>query len=72
MANNVINFPDSVSYMVEDSKIFGCSIDGMSFTDEPNGMVHVVADRPMLRPHLKQIMITWLALNYPDVLKFDD
>ncbi len=40
---------------------------------EKSAMVRCFSGRISIRKNdLKELMIMWLALNYPDVLKFDD
>lgn len=72
--SNVIDFPDkdSLKYIEENDEIIGVC-DGAEIVNLDESTVLISAhDLCMEKTALKELMIAWLALNYPDVLNFDE
>ena len=69
--------PDSIIYIKNDQNEItgvGDTDSGVEFVNALNGWASVYFDGEFLmveRDKFKQLCIAWLALNYPDVLKFD-
>ena len=69
----VIEFPDKFYYRTDDdNNILGCGGEGFNIDNIPKNKVLLDENVTMDRSDLKELMIMWLALNYPDVLAFDD
>ncbi len=76
-SSNILEFPDPLRYLLDtDQKINGVAwirgkeeislfLDG---TINITGKDHIV----LPRKDLSDLMVMWLALNYPETLKFDD
>ena len=66
----VLDFPCKYSYVMDGDNIIGCCTDDLLFSNE-GGKVNVIVSDPIDRVDVKELMVMWLALNYPEVLKFD-
>ena len=75
--NNIIELNDPFSYIC-DNGVFG----GVTWQRDITRLLSINNDggiyctfgiqKPVPKHELKQLMIMWLALNYPDCLNFDD
>lgn len=74
----VIQMKDPYSYFMNDKgKAIGVKFERAGTyiaICNDDDLVRILADQEcsMHKSELKQLMIMWLALNYPDVLKFDE
>lgn len=67
----LIDFPDKFFYVFDGNKPIGCGTDDLSIRNE-GSKVNITVSELIEKSDLKQLMIMWLALNYPDVLKYDE
>lgn len=69
----LIKFPasDKYFYVQDGDKIMGCCTDDLCFSNE-GSKVNIIVEEPIEKSEVKELMVMWLALNYPDVLKFDE
>ena len=70
----LINFPvnEKYFYMQDGDKVIGCCTDDLCFSSNEGSKVNIIVDQPIEKSEVKELMILWLALNYQDVLKYDE
>jgi len=70
----LLKFPDNDKYFYveDDNKIVGVCSDDLCLSDEGSQIYITTRDQLIEKWDLKELMIMWLALNYPDVLKYDE
>lgn len=71
--NNIVDFPDPYNYVLDaDDNIIGVSKGNCEiFNIVGSPLVSVDIENPIPKSELKELMVMWLALNYPDVVAFD-
>ena len=71
----LLKFPTRDNYFYakdeEGDKIIGCGTENLCFVNEGDRVLVTTSVFPVDKSEVKELMIMWLALNYPDVLKFD-